>query len=51
MKYVLTVTEDVARISRTYLPIKAAIFLLMDASDEAPLIIPKTQDQISLMLC
>ena len=40
-----------ARISRTYVPIKAVIFFIMDAFDQAPLILPKMQDQISLMLC
>jgi len=47
MKYVVTVPEDVARISRTYLPTQAAIsFYYMDAFDQAPLILPKMQDQI-----
>jgi len=41
----------VARISRTYLPIKAAISFYMDACDQAPHILPKMQDQISLTLC
>jgi len=41
----------VARISRTYLHIKAAISFFMDAFDQAPLILPKMQDQISLTLC
>jgi hypothetical protein len=41
----------VARISRTYLPIKAAISFFMDAFDQAPLILLKMQDQISLTLC
>jgi hypothetical protein len=41
----------VARISRSYLPIKAAISFFMDAFDQAPLILPKMQDQISLTLC
>ena len=40
-----------ARISRTYLPIKAAISFFMDAFDQAPLILPKMQDQILLTLC
>ena len=51
MKYVVTVPEDVAGISRTYLPIKAAISFCMDAFDQAPLILPKMQDQILLTLC
>jgi len=51
MKSVDTVPEDVARISRTYLPIKAAISFFMDVFDQAPVILPKMQDQISLMLC
>jgi len=51
MKWVVTVPEDVARISRTYLPIKAAMSFFMDACDQAPLILPKMQDQISLTLC
>jgi hypothetical protein len=40
-----------ARILRTYLPIKAAIFFFKDAFDQAPLILPKMQDQILLTLC
>jgi len=51
MKYVVTVPEIVAGISRTYLPIKAAMCCFMDARDQAPLILPKLQDQISLTLC
>jgi len=43
MKYVVTVPEDVAEISCTYLPRKAAISLFMDAWDQAPLILPKMQ--------
>ena len=39
-----------AGISHTYLPIKAAISFFMDAWDQAPLILPKMQDQQSLML-
>jgi len=45
MTYVVTVQEDVAGISRTYLPIMAAITLFMDACDQAPLILPQMQDQ------
>jgi len=45
MTSVVTVPEDVAGISRTCLPIKAAIFLSMDACDHGPLILPKMQDQ------
>jgi len=41
----------VARISRTYLPIKPAISFFMDVCDQAPLILPKMQDQISLRRC
>ena len=51
MKEVVTVPEDVARISHTYLPIKASISIFMDACDQGPLILPKMQDQISLTLC
>jgi len=50
MTYVVTVPEDVAGISHTYRPIKAAISLFMDAHDQAPLILPKLQDQYSLTL-
>jgi len=50
MKYVVTVLEDVAGISSTYLPIKAAISLLMDACDQVPLMLPKMQDQKLLTL-
>jgi hypothetical protein len=41
----------VARISRTYLPIKAVISFFMDACDRAQLILPKMQEQDSLTLC
>jgi len=41
----------VARIYCTYLPTQAAISFFMDACDQAPLILPKMQDQISLTLC
>jgi hypothetical protein len=51
MKQVVTVPEDVARISRTYLPINDAIFFFMDDFVQAPLILLKVQDQISLTLC
>jgi len=44
MKYVVTVPENVAGISHTKLPMKAAIFLYMDACKQAPLILPKIQD-------
>ena len=40
-----------ARIYCTYLPIKAAISFIMGACDQAPLILPEMQDQISLTLC
>jgi len=50
MKYVVTVPEDVARISRTYLPIKATISFFMDAYDEEPPKLPKMPDQISFTL-
>ena len=40
-----------ARKSRTYLPINAAISFWMVVCDQAPLILPNMQDQISLMLC
>ena len=39
MTYVVTVPEDVAGISRTLLPIKAAIALSMGACDQALLIL------------
>ena len=45
MIYVVTVPEDVAGISRTYVPITAAISLFMDACDEMPLIFQQMQDQ------
>jgi hypothetical protein len=45
MTYVVTVPEDVAGISRIHLAIKAAIFLVMEACDQAPLILPKILDQ------
>ena len=45
MRYVDTVLEDVAGISHTYLAIKAAISLFMEACDQAPLILPKMQNQ------
>jgi hypothetical protein len=51
MKYIVTVPEDVARISRTYLPIQAAIFFFLDVCNQAPLILPKIQDQTALTLC
>jgi len=38
-------------ISCTYLPIKAALSLFLDACDEVPLILPKMEDQKLLMLC
>jgi len=41
MKYVDTVLEDVAGISRAYLPMKAAISLFMDACDYVPLMLLK----------
>ena len=50
MKQVVTVLEDVAGISRTYLLIKPAISLFMDACDQAPLLLRKMQDQKSLTL-
>jgi hypothetical protein len=51
MKSGVTVLEDVATISGTSLPIEAAISFHMDGCDQAPLILPKMQDQTSLMLC
>ena len=50
MKWVVTVPEVMAGIFRTYPPIKAAIFLFMDACDQAPLILLKMQDPESLTL-
>jgi hypothetical protein len=51
MKYVVTVPEDAARISPTYLPIKPVISFIKDVCDHAAPIILKMQDQISLTLC
>jgi len=51
MKSVVTVPEDVVGISHTYLPIKAAISVFMDACDQSPLIIRKMPQQKSLTLC
>jgi len=51
MKYVVNVPEDVAGIPCTYLPIKAAIYLFMNAGDQAPLILLKMQDLKLLTLC
>jgi hypothetical protein len=51
MKYIVTVPEDGARISHTYLPLMAAIFLFMNVCDQAPLILPKMEDEILLVLC
>ena len=48
---VVTVPEDVARISRTYMPVKAVISFVMNICDHPPHILPKMQDQISLTLC
>jgi hypothetical protein len=50
MKSVYTVPEDVARISRSYLSIMAATSFFMDAVKQAPLILPKMQDPISLTI-
>jgi hypothetical protein len=50
MKYVVTVQGDVAGISHTYLPRTAAIFLLLVACDQVPLILPKMQEFKWLML-
>jgi len=50
MKEVVTVPEDVAGISRMYLPVMAAIPLPMDACDQVPPILPKIQNQKLLTL-
>jgi hypothetical protein len=50
MKYVITVPEDVVGTSHTYLLIKAAISMFIDACDEVPLIFPKMQEQKLLTL-
>ena len=47
---VVTVLENVVGISHTYLPIQIAISFFMDACDQAPLILPKMQDQKSFTL-
>jgi len=47
---VITVQEDVAEISRTYLPIKAAISLFIEDGDQVPLILQKKHEQKSLTL-
>ena len=44
MKLAVTVPEDMVGIFHTYLLIKAAISLFMDACDQAPLILPKMED-------
>jgi hypothetical protein len=44
------VPEDVTGILRPYLPTEAAIFLFMNAGDQAPLILPKMQESKSLTL-
>jgi hypothetical protein len=50
MKYVVNVTEDVAGIFRTYLPIQAsAVSFFMDTCDQVPLILLKMKGQIYLM--
>jgi hypothetical protein len=50
MHGVVTVLEDIAAISHTYLSIRAAIFFCMDACDQLPLILPMMQDPILLIL-
>jgi len=50
MKEVATVPEDVAGIIRTYLPIKAATSLFMNASDQAPVVLPQMQEPKSMTL-
>jgi len=50
MKYVVTVPEDVAGISCTYLRIMAAMLLLSVAIDQVQPILPKVQDEKSLIL-
>jgi hypothetical protein len=51
MKFVVTVQEDAAEISRTYWPVMAVISLFMNACDKVPLILPKKQEPKSLTLC
>jgi hypothetical protein len=48
--WVITGVEDVAGIFRIYLPIKAAIYLIMDTFDQAPLIFQMMQDPKSWTL-
>jgi len=50
MKEIVTVREYVAEISHTYLPIKAIIFLFIDACCQVPLILLKKKEQKSLRL-
>jgi len=50
MKYVETIPEAVTGISRAYLHIIAAMSLAMNACDQAPIILPKMQDQTLLVL-
>jgi len=50
MKWVVTVLEDVAGISGTYLPIKTAISLFMVACDQVPVMLPNMQNKKSLTL-
>jgi hypothetical protein len=51
MKSMITVREDVAKISRTYLPISAAISFFMDACSHLPRMLLKKQEQKWLMIC
>jgi hypothetical protein len=50
MKSIVTVWEDVAEISWTYLPIKAVISMFMDVCGQVLLILPKMQEEKLLML-
>jgi hypothetical protein len=50
MKKVVTIREDVAGISHTYMPIRAAISLFIDASEQVPLILPNMHGQKLLTL-
>ena len=50
LKSVVTVPEAVAGISHTYMHIITAMTLFKNTCDQATLILPKRQDQKSLML-
>jgi len=50
MKSIVTVQEDAAEISRTYLPIQAAILVFIDVCGQVPQILPKMHEHKSLTL-